>query len=315
MQRAWSKIILAFSFLSFLLLAGCLEQLNQFSLQGNDSRPVNPSGLNASASPSAAAPQIAFPPNASQAGQQVEEQIQQLVPGNASVCIYGEQDERFSGNAFGNLSVFGKNVVLWAKWLDSNSTARNASSLFGDCAAIIVLGDNEGKFVERSVREAIARQVSRGAGLVVSGEGGAYSAEDSSVFGWELGFDTLVPATISSPGKDARPLGKRVLSGEFATTRGDPALRGVDSFLFDQWLVVQSLSTDGGEVIAVVREGQQGASANRPSFPAVIRSRENPLKNAVYYFAFDARDAPQVFVNTARFVSSEYFKFLLLRAG
>lgn len=276
-----------------LTFSGCLEQLN---FQANASISVDNVSVGASLN-ATGVPQIPAEIN--------------LLPQNASVCIYGEANERFSYNFFGNLSIAGDNVVLLTRWFDANSTARNAS--FEGCAAIVLLDDNEGRFVERNVREKIAAQLKRGAGLIVSGEGGALSQQDSSVYGWNAGgLNEFVPVVIEAPGKDGVPLGRTTFSGKFAPLKADPSMQGVQEFLFDSWSVVHALPVPGSETIALVREGSESLPT-QPVYPAVVRSRESASHNAGYYFAFNAPAAPQVFANTARFLSSEYFKYFFLR--
>lgn len=283
-----NQFISSFLVLS-VFLAGCLHE----SLSGGASITVDGGVVNVSAN---------FTANASANLSQFD-----LIPGNASVCVYGEENEYFSGNAFGNLSFFGKNVSLWTKWLGLNSSFKKGA--FASCAVIVLLDDAEGKFVERPQRQEIVEAVSKGAGLVVFGEAGARSAQDSSVYGWELGFGDLVPALIAAPGKDARPLGKRTFSGVFSITKPDSAFAGVNDSRFDAWTVVESQPTAGGDVIAVVRESDLPTS---PVFPAIIRSTR-PLGNAVYYFSFNGLDLPQVFVNAVRFQATQYVNLFFLR--
>ena len=279
-----------------LVFSGCLQQFNNFS--ANASISVNNGSVGASLN-ATGVPQVPTK--------------EEFLPANVSVCIYGEADERFSYNSFGNLSIAGSNVALYTRWFDANSTARNAS--FGGCSVIALLDDNEGRFVERNVRQKIVEQLKRGAGLIVSGEGGALSQEDGSVYGWKIGgLEEFVPAVIEAPGKDAKPLGRTIFSGKFFPLKADPSVQGVPEFLFDSWSVMHALAVPGSETIALAREGGEN-SPTQPVYPAVVRSQESASHNAGYYFAFNAPDAPQVFVNTARFLSSEYFKYFFLRVA
>lgn len=291
-----SFLALFCAILALFLLAGCIEQL---SFQANSSVSVNAGRINVSVNVT----------GAPQAPGEIS-----LAPDNALVCIYGEADERFAGNAFGNLTVLGENVALYTVWFDANSVSRNAS--FSECAVIALLDDSEGKFVERATREKIVSQLKRGAGLMVSGEGGALSAQDASVYGWKAGgLAEFVPVVIEAPGKHAVPLGRTTFSGKFVPVKTDPALQGVDEFLFDSWSVVHSLPAQGAETIAFARSGQGENSPTQPVYPAVVRSRESLSRNAAYYFSFNAFDSPAAFSNAARFLASGYFNYLYLRVG
>lgn len=280
-----------------LLLSGCLDTSN-FNFQANSSVSVDNGSVSVSVNATGVPQLEAFVPS---------------IPSNISVCIYGEPDERFSYNAFGNLSIADRRVALYTRWFDANTTSRNAS--FDGCAAIILLDDGQGRFVERNVREKIVLQFKKGAGLIVSGEGGALSAQDASVYGWRVGgLDEFVPVVIEAPGKDAVPLGRTTFSGKFAPVVQDPALLGVSEFFFDSWSVVHSLPVENSQVVAFARQGGQSLPT-QPVYPAIVRTRESPAHNTGYYFAYNAPEAPQIFVNTARFLSSEYFKYFFLRVA
>ena len=290
-RKAFAFLLVLFA----LVFAGCLDWLNgsaSVNLQGGVVNVSGSLGVNGNASFNASG---------------VQQGVLSVIPSNLSACFYGNENERFSGNFFGNFSAMGKTVFIQSKWV--NASTSNDS--FAGCAVIVLLDDDEGRYLERAEREKVSRELAKGAGLIVIGEGGALSQLDGSIYGWDAGMAGVVPAIITGPGKDAMPLGRHVLSGIFAPTKTDPAFNGIGRFHFDGWQVVEALPVRGSDVIATAKEREEPSS---PSYPAIIRLN-TPLRNTAYYFSYNVLDTPQVLFNAVRFQSQQYLYLFFLRAG
>ncbi len=288
--------VVAPAFLFSLLLAGCLQ------VEGS----VNASVLDLG--------RVTVSINESLAAVSVNESavVESIVPSNATVCVYGEKDERLAGGFFGAVTVLGKETALLVEWLDEATPSKE----FSDCTVVVVSDDGVGRFLSLPHRQAVAKQVSRGAGLVVMGLGATAAGDDDSVFGWQAGLGNVMPARVDVPGsREAAALGRATVSGVLFPAATDPAFAGVElPQPLEGASVTFVLPDDESRTLAWIRQGVEPAPT-APVHPGIVV--ECSLgRNCVYYFSYDAfSHSPAVLRNTVRFLASESLgKFFVLRA-
>ncbi len=295
---AWAAVALAL--FSALFIAGCIQ------VQGNVNASVVDLGrISVSVNKSFSQPNLTV----NGFGESV---AQGFVPDNASVCFYGERVDFIKDDFFGQVGVFGKQVALLPKWLDEGTPP----SAFYNCTVIVFTDDVPAQFPSTAQRQAVGRQVTRGAGLIVMGLGAARASDDSSVFGWDGGLAGTVPVRPYSPGsKEATPLGFVTLNGVLFASEPDPAFDGAAlPRKVEGMHVTVVLPAADGSVIAFVKEGFDN-SPTAPSYFAIARAC--PLgRNCAYYFGYDATAySPDVLRNAVRFLAGEALgKYLALRA-
>jgi hypothetical protein len=289
-----------------LVLAGCI------SVQGGLNATAPGLGeVNIAVNESAGLPDnlslpenLTIPLNTSDLGRRV-------VPQNATVCVFGAPDG-LNENYFGSITVLNENVQLKTRFLDEDSRYTD----YFDCVVIVIRDDEVGKYLPLSHRTAIAKQVSRGAGLLVFGSGATHAPDDKSVLGWDAGFKDILPVRADAPGnKDPQLLGSTTMSGTLYATGDDPAFNGGElTRQFDGLKITFVLPVNDGQLVAWVRQSTE-PSPTSPVYPAIVRTCQL-TRPCVYYFAFDAlTGAPGLAVNTVQFLASESLgKYAVLRA-
>lgn len=192
-----------------------------------------------------------------------------------NLCILGNPDTQYSSEISSSLNI---------TWLDSNETL--SINKISECCAIILKDDERGRYVGKAVREAVARQVSRGAGLIVVQSAALLVPGDPAVFGWNFGFGSIIPVKPSREVQEAYELDRALLAslnGVIFVEELDEAVKDVNFTRgLRSWNMFSVEATVDSDVIAVIKTTDSFA------YPAIVGHKRLP----VYYLAFVPTEIP-----------------------
>jgi hypothetical protein len=234
------------------------------------------------------------------------------LPDKEVFCVFGGENPLLSEALSGNLSVSNKTIPFETVFLSSENSYNEQVS---NCAVIVLTGTDEGRFMSRTTRSAVASRLRNGANLIIDRDAATLIRKDSSFFGWKTnGDDSLeefLPVKLDFEGNELGTFGTTLIeNGSFIIRDSGGVLGGFKNSRISGWNVTRAIQEPFARVLVDLSTAQSVEEYQVSGSYLGLAVRDFGIFQKAYYFSYEPLNDPQILSAVARNAASGYLNYL-----